>query len=47
MLGFDYVIGSQLAALSEFQKFFGFQQADGTVIIPEVLQKYMGKEIIG
>jgi seryl-tRNA synthetase len=24
-----------------------FQQADGTVIIPEVLQKYMGKEIIG
>ena len=34
MLGFDYVIGSQLAALSEFQKFFGFQQADGTYIVP-------------
>jgi len=34
MLGFDYVIGSQLAALSEFQKFFGVQQPDGSWIIP-------------
>lgn len=34
MLGFDYVIGSQLAALSQFQRFFGVEQADGTWIIP-------------
>lgn len=34
MLGFDYVIGSQLAALSEFQKFFGVQQPDGSWIVP-------------
>lgn len=34
MLGFDYVIGSQLAALSEFQKFFGVEQQDGTWIVP-------------
>lgn len=34
MLGFDYVIGSQLAALSEFKKYFGVQEADGTWIIP-------------
>lgn len=34
MLGFDYVIGAQLATLSEFQKTFGVQQADGTWIIP-------------
>lgn len=34
MLGFDYVIGSQLASLSEFKKTFGAEQADGTWIIP-------------
>ncbi|OAQ60247.1 MFS transporter [Pochonia chlamydosporia 170] len=34
MLGFDYVIGAQLASLSEFQKYFGEEQADGTWIIP-------------
>ena len=34
MLGFDYVIGSQLAALSAFQKFFGVQQPDGSWIVP-------------
>lgn len=34
MLGFDYVIGSQLAALSQFQKYFGVQQSDGSWIVP-------------
>lgn len=34
MLGFDYVIGGQLATLSECQRFFGVQQADGSWIIP-------------
>lgn len=34
MLGFDYVIGAQLAALTQFQRFFGVEQDDGTWIIP-------------
>ena len=34
MLGFDYVVGGQLAALTSFQKFFGVQLADGTWIAP-------------
>lgn len=34
MLGFDYVIGSQLAALTQFQKFFGVQLSDGSYIVP-------------
>lgn len=34
MLGFDYVIGGQLATLSEFQRFFGVQLSDGSWIAP-------------
>lgn len=34
MLGFDYVIGGQLAALSEVQRFFGVQLPDGSWIVP-------------
>lgn len=34
MLGFDYVIGGQLATLSEFQRFFGVQLPDGSWIAP-------------
>lgn len=34
MLGFDYVIGGQLATLSEVQKFFGVQLSDGSWIVP-------------
>lgn len=34
MLGFDYVIGAQLAALTEFQKKFGIELDDGTWVVP-------------
>src|ERR1700709_1588261 len=34
MLGFDYVIGGQLTALTEFQKKFGIQLADGSWVAP-------------
>lgn len=34
ILGFDYVIGGQLASLSEFQREFGYEQANGEYIIP-------------
>lgn len=34
MLGFDYVIGGQLAALTEFQRKFGIQLPDGSYVAP-------------
>jgi MFS family permease len=34
MLGFDYVVGGQLAALSTFQKQFGILQSDGSYLVP-------------
>lgn len=34
MLGFDYVIGGQLAALTEFQEKFGIQLSDGSWVAP-------------
>ncbi|KAK5073941.1 hypothetical protein LTR64_006919 [Lithohypha guttulata] len=34
ILGYDYVIGGQLASLPEFQRKFGYEQANGDWIIP-------------
>lgn len=42
MLGFDYVIGGQLAALTEVQKFFGVQLSDGTWIVPATVLSAWG-----
>jgi len=40
--GSGVAIGRTTAAILE-----NYQQADGTVIVPEVLRKYMGKDVIG
>ena len=40
--GSGVAIGRTTAAILE-----NYQQADGTVVVPEVLRKYMGKDVIG
>ena len=40
--GSGVAIGRTTAAILE-----NYQQADGTVLVPEVLRKYMGKDVIG
>jgi MFS family permease len=47
MLGFDYVIGGQLAALSEVQKFFGVQLPDGSWIVPAAVLSAWGSIGLG
>jgi len=37
-----FAIGRTLIAIME-----NYQQADGTIIVPEVLRKFMGKDVIG
>jgi seryl-tRNA synthetase len=39
--GSGLAIGRTMAAILE-----NYQQSDGTIKVPDVLQKYMGKEII-
>ena len=47
MLGFDYVNCGQLAALSEFQKFFVIQLSDGSWIIPAIYLSAWGSIGLG
>lgn len=47
MLGFDYVIGGQLAALSQVQKFFGVQLPDGSWIVPATVLSAWGSIGLG
>lgn len=47
MLGFDYVIGGQLAALSQVQQFFGVQLADGSWVVPAYILSAWGSIGLG